>query len=287
MVGLLTATAACGPSPDDAPTSEATAAVVSITGTAAEAPELNYPVPLTLDAPITEVVWEGDGDEVVEGEPVLLRVYSENGTDGTAARNDFLSVPVPYLLTEEAIGSDLFDVLSGHRVGARILHAVETDGVPIVTSIDILPTRAVGDLSAPEAGMPVVAHDGVGAPTVTIPSDQPAPTAPVVRQVVRGTGEQVPSGSKVVIQFVVVKWSTGEVYDTTWGEGRLPKTVTVGADQLIEGFDEGLVDLPVGSQVMLVVPPGLGFGPSGNDLSAETLVYVVDILAVSPAAPTG
>ncbi|MCG6197677.1 FKBP-type peptidyl-prolyl cis-trans isomerase, partial [Anoxybacillus sp. LAT_38] len=69
-----------------------------------------------------------------------------------------------------------------------------------------------------------------------------------------------------------------------WGEGRLPQTVTLGTDQLIEGFDEGLVDLPVGSEVMLVVPPSLGFGPSGNELATETLVYVVDILAVSPPA---
>lgn len=287
VVGVLTATAACGPSPDDAPTSQAPAATVTITGTGAEAPDLAYPVPLVLDAPVTEVVWEGEGDEVVDGQPVLLRIYSENGADGSVVRDDFTSVPAPYLLTEEAIGSDLFSVLSGQRVGARILHAVETDGVPVVTSIDILPSRAVGELSAPEAGSPVVAQDPSGVPTVTIPADQPAPTAPVVRQVVRGTGEQVTSGSKVVIQFVAVKWSTGEVFDTTWGEGRLPKTVTLGVDQLIEGLDEGLVDLPVGSQVMLVVPPGLGFGPSGNELSTETLVYVVDILAASPAAPLG
>jgi proteasome accessory factor A len=66
VVGVLTVTAACGPSPDDAPSATAEAPLVSITGTGAEAPELIYPVPLTLDSPITEVVWEGDGDEVVE-----------------------------------------------------------------------------------------------------------------------------------------------------------------------------------------------------------------------------
>lgn len=284
VVGSLSLATACGPSADDAPASQPAAPTVTITGTSAQTPELTYPTPLTLEAPITEVAWEGEGDEVVEGGPVLLRIYTENGTDASVLRDDFLSVPTPYLLTAESIGSDLVSVLSGHRVGARILHAVETDGVPTVMSIDILPTRAVGDPTEPEEGMPTVTHDATGAPTVTIPAEQPAPTEPVVRQVIRGTGAQVPSGSKVVIQLVAVKWSTGEVFDTTWGEGRLPKTVTVGADQLVEGFDQGLVDLPVGSQVMLVVPPGLGFGPTGNELSTETIVYLVDILAAAPPA---
>lgn len=281
-LALLVSVAACGPSPDDAPSATATAATVEITGTGAVAPDLTYPVPLVLDAPLTEVVWEGDGDLVVEGQPVLLRIYSENGTDGSVVRDDFLSVPSPYLLTAEAIGTDLATVLSGHHVGTRLLHAVETDGVPVVTSIDILPVRAVGEPSEPQAGLPSITHAEDGMPVVAIPPEQPAPTSPVVQQIVRGTGEQVLAGSKVVIQFVAVRWSTGEIFDTTWGEGRLPTTVTLGADQLIEGFEDGLVDLPVGSQVVLVVPPGLGFGPSGNDLSAETLVYVVDILAVSP-----
>ena len=284
VVGGLTLTTACGPSVDDAPASQAAAPAVAITGTSAQAPELTYTTPLVLDDPITEVVWEGDGDEVVEGGPVLVRMYAENGTDGSVLRDDFLSVPTAYLLTDDAIGSDLVSVIAGHRAGARILHAVETDGVPTVMSIDILPSRAVGEVREPEPGTPVVEHDDTGMPTVTIPAEQEAPTEPIVRQIVRGSGAQVPSGSKVVIQLVAVKWSTGEVFDSTWGEGRLPQTVTVGADQLVEGFDQGLIDLPVGSQVMIVVPPGLGFGPTGNDLSTETIVYVVDILAASPPA---
>ena len=284
VVGGLTLATACGPSPDDAPASQPAEPVITVTGTGAEVPTLTYPTPLTLDAPVTKVVWAGDGDEVVAGGPVLLRIYSENGTDASILRNDFTTVPMPYLVSAETIGSDLVSVLSGQRAGARILHAVETDGVPTVMTIDILPTRATGTVSDPEPGTPVVTHDDDGKPTVTIPTDQPAPAEIVVRQIVRGSGAQVASGSKVVIQLVAVKWSTGEVFDTTWGEGRLPTTVTVGTDQLVEGFDEGLVDLPVGSQVMLVVPPGLGFGPTGNELAAETIVYVADILAASPPA---
>lgn len=285
VLGLGVAVSACGPLPEDAPTATTEAApLVEISGTGGQAPVFTYTAPLVVEDPVTEVVWEGDGDPLVDGGPVLLRIYSQNGTDASVVRDDFASVPQPYLLTPEAIGTDLYTVLSGRTVGTRLLHVVETEGVPLVTSIDILPTRAVGETRPPSEGLPTVAHDETGVPTVTVPAGAAPPTTPVVQQLIRGTGDQVAAGQQVVIQFVAVKWSTGEVFDTTWGEGLLPETVTLGADQLIEGFEEGLVDLPVGSQVMLVVPPGLGFGPSGNDLSAETLVYVVDILAASPPA---
>ncbi|MEP7763173.1 FKBP-type peptidyl-prolyl cis-trans isomerase [Sanguibacter sp. 25GB23B1] len=284
-LGLCLVVSGCGPSPEDAPTTTTTTApLVEISGTGGQAPVFTYTVPLVVEEPSTEVVWEGDGEPVAENQPVLLSIYSENATDATVVRDDFASVPQPYLLTPEAIGTDLYTVLSGKTVGTRLLHVVEADGTPLVMSIDILPTRAVGEPRTLGEGLPTVTLDEAGAPTVTVPAGALPPPSPVVQQLIRGTGEQVTAGQKVVIQFVAVKWSTGEVFDTTWGADLLPETVTLGADQLIEGFDEGLVDLPVGSQVMLVVPPGLGFGPSGNDLSAETLVYVVDILAVSPPA---
>lgn len=284
-VALLLVLAACGPGADEAPTPVSSSAVtITVTGTGGAVPQLDFAVPLTLTSPVQEVVWEGAGDALVDGGPVLLRVYTVNGTDASVVRDDFASVPVAYLMTQESIGSELYAVLSGHSVGARIMYAADTDGTPLVSTIDILPTSASGDVSDPEAGLPSVSHGPGGVPTVTVPEGTDPPAEPVVRQTIRGTGGQVASGQQVVIQFVAVKWSTGEVFDTTWGEERLPQTVTLGADQLIEGFDEGLVDLPVGSEVMLVVPPGLGFGPSGNELATETLVYVVDILAVSPPA---
>ncbi|WP_169925347.1 FKBP-type peptidyl-prolyl cis-trans isomerase [Sanguibacter antarcticus] len=276
---------ACGPSPEPVPTpTVAPAPVVDISGTGGQAPVFTYTAPLLVETPLTEVVWTGDGEPVVDNQPVLLKIYSENATDATVVRDDFASLPKPYLLSPESIGSDLYTVISGQTIGTRILHVVETDDVPLVMSIDILSSRAVGEARAPADGLPTVEYDANGVPTVSVAAEAVPPTSPVVQQLIRGTGAQITAGQKVMIQFVAVKWSNSELFDTTWGADLLPETVTLGEDQLIEGFDEGLVDLPIGSQVMLVIPPGLGFGPSGNDLSAETLVYVVDILAASPAA---
>ena len=48
-------------------------------------------------------------------------------------------------------------------------------------------------------------------------------------------------------------------------------------------MQEGLVGQPVGSQVLLVVPPDKGYGAKASDTipANSTLVYVVDILAAS------
>ncbi len=55
------------------------------------------------------------------------------------------------------------------------------------------------------------------------------------------------------------------------------------------GWNDALVGVPVGSRVMLVIPPALGYGPSGGQPSAgikknDTLVFVIDVLGEQPAS---
>jgi peptidylprolyl isomerase len=49
------------------------------------------------------------------------------------------------------------------------------------------------------------------------------------------------------------------------------------------------VGVPVGSRVMLVIPPALGYGPAGGQASAgitktDTLVFVIDVIGGQPAS---
>ncbi len=52
---------------------------------------------------------------------------------------------------------------------------------------------------------------------------------------------------------------------------------------VVAGWTQGLSGQTVGSQVLLVIPPALGYGEKSdtntNELAGETLVFVVDILA--------
>jgi peptidylprolyl isomerase len=59
----------------------------------------------------------------------------------------------------------------------------------------------------------------------------------------------------------------------------------IGAGRVIPAWDKGLVGKKIGSQVLLIVPPGEGYGaegaPSVGISGTDTLVFVVDILDAS------
>ena len=76
-------------------------------------------------------------------------------------------------------------------------------------------------------------------------------------------------------------WRTGQIFDSSWARG-FPESFRLGAGQVLPGWEKGLTGLPVGSRVLLVIPPRLGYGKAGDapDVGAhDTLVFVIDILA--------
>jgi peptidylprolyl isomerase len=274
---LLVLLAACGPGTAD-PGASASPAVVQVTGQAGDPPQVEAAAPLQVTHPETRTVWPGTGAALEEGGPVLLHLYAEDGRDGSVLKNTYQDAPEWRTMSAEALGTNLYEALAGARVGARLLHLEVDDGVPVVLVVDVLPTRAAGDPVEPAEGLPAVTVDDDGAPTVTVPQDAAPPDDLEVQPLVRGTGPQVEAGQVVTVRFTGVRWSDGTVFDTTWGEGTPPQSATIGIGQVIEGWDQGLLEQTVGSRVMLVVPPSLGYGGTASELADETLVYVVDIL---------
>jgi len=122
-----------------------------------------------------------------------------------------------------------------------------------------------------------VSTDTETAPEITIPDGDP-PEELVVEVVVEGDGDEVKSGDLLVADYVGQLWDTGEEFDSSWSRGE-PAAFAIGAEQVIAGWDEGLVGQKVGSRVLLVIPPDLGYGDeeSGPIPAGSTLVFVVDI----------
>lgn len=261
-----------------APSNLPTQVPVEVSGAAGSPPELEYPTPYEVTRPGSRTVWPGTGDMVAEDEPLLLNLYGEDGRDGSVIQSTYIDAPAWFTMSEDALGSNLYDSLRGQRVGARVLVVEENDGVPVVLVVDVLPTRASGTEVPSREGLPIVQRDDDGAPYVRIPESAKAPSDLEVQPLVRGTGPQVRIGQVVTVRFTGVRWSDGKVFDTTWQPDMAPQSATIGIGQLIEGWDQGLLEQTVGSQVLLVVPPHLGFGGTSSELADETLVYVVDIL---------
>ena len=256
-------------------------AEVVVTGEPGAAPQLAYQRPLEVSEATVEVLMEGSGPAVVDGEPILVNFYAESGADGTVLNDTYSSEPRPYLLSAEVLGVDIYQALSGQKVGSRILSiappAAGQDSATVAV-FDILPTRAEGEAVAPREGLPTVHLAVDGTPTITVPDAAP-PTELVVQPLQRGDGPQVAVGQVITVQYVGVSWSDGTVFDSSWASGELPDSFPIGVRSVIAGWDSGLVEQPVGSQVLLVVPPQMAYGGTEDELAAETLVFVVDILS--------
>jgi peptidylprolyl isomerase len=93
-----------------------------------------------------------------------------------------------------------------------------------------------------------------------------------VTTLVEGTGAPLAVGQTVSTNYVLVAYATGEEIDSSWSRGQ-PFEFTLGGN-VIEGWNQGLVGIPVGSRVQLDVPAALAYGD-------QDLRFVVDILSAS------
>ncbi|QGQ19185.1 FKBP-type peptidyl-prolyl cis-trans isomerase [Cellulomonas sp. JZ18] len=269
--------AACGSTPTT------TDPEVTVTGQPGAAPTVTYLTPLTVDETYRETVWPGTGAELVEGAPVLIDFWLENATDASLVKESYSTSPTPRPLTEEDLGTDLYETLRGQRVGARLLQvapAGQGADYPTVTVLDVLPTRAVGEPVTPNPALPAVTLAEDGSPSIT-PTGTPPPADLVVQPLVRGTGPQVASGDVITVHYSGFAWDTGDLFDASW-ERVLPVSFLLSD---VQAWAEGLVDQPAGSQVMLVVPPTYPLGVTdAEELAGQTVVFVIDILATGAPA---
>src|SRR5699024_3383235 len=116
-----------------------------------------------------------------------------------------------------------------------------------------------------------------GAPSIDAAGGE-APTELVATSIIEGAGEPVEEGDYAIVNYTGWLWD-GTQFDSSWERGE-PLPFEVGAGQLIEGWDTGIVGHTVGSQVLFVIPPELGYGDQDNGTipPGSTLVFVVDIL---------
>ena len=135
----------------------------------------------------------------------------------------------------------------------------------------------VADTAA--AGLPAVTGNAGEAPTIAAPTGTP-PTTLQTQDIIAGTGTEVLATSTLTVHYTLMTWSKGEIVDSSWMRGQ-PSTFPLA--NVIPGWQQGLPGAKVGGRRLLVIPPDLGYGASGTGSIApnETLIFVVDIIAVS------
>ena len=87
------------------------------------------------------------------------------------------------------------------------------------------------------------------------------------------------AGQTLSVNYVGVSMTTGKEFDSSWSRNE-PFSFQVGTGSVIQGWDQGLVGVPVGSRVQLDIPTDLAYGanPPSQDV-AGPLRFVVDVLS--------
>ncbi|EFC85261.1 FKBP-type peptidyl-prolyl cis-trans isomerase [Parafrankia sp. EUN1f] len=190
------------------------------------------------------------------------------------------------------------DVAARHRrrLIGLVLPAVLLVPMAACSSSDAPDGTKAAPVAAPSAAATAVG----GAPAVENATDlrrKPvaaagageAPSELVTKDLVTGDGKVATDSSTVTIHYAGTIWKTGKQFDASWDRST-PETFPL--QNTVTGFGQGIAGMKEGGRRLIVIPPDLGYGPMGGQPAAgieadDTLVFIVDLLAVGSGDATG
>jgi FKBP-type peptidyl-prolyl cis-trans isomerase len=103
-----------------------------------------------------------------------------------------------------------------------------------------------------------------------------------------GTGPEARPGRRVSVHYTgwlyhpQKEGHRGRKFDSSRDRGE-PYELTLGAGEVIPGWDEGLAGMKAGGTRTLVIPPSMGYGRQGSGPIPPnaTLVFDVELMAVN------
>lgn len=302
---VAVALAGCGGSASTTPAN--TNAAVKVAGSADKAPTVTIPASKPSASLVTKTLTTGSGPVIPSTDSVLanFEVYIWRGKTHKLLFSSYTSTPETLPVKIGLPG--LQSALSSAKVGSRVMAVLPpkygygstgnsqlgvqpTDTLVWVVDVlkDFTPTQSATGQRVTDGGgaLPKVSAQVGTSPQIAIPKSA-APTKLVVKTLIKGTGTPVKAGEAIVVRYVASIWRTGKVFNDNWPSATQP-TIPPNVFQLgklIPAWNTGLVGVPVGSRVMLVVPPIEGYGKNGQASvgikGTDTLVFVVDILATA------
>ena len=317
IAALLVSLAACAPDPAAPESPETPAATdvcatpagpavesITVTGGFGEEPEIDFEAGLTTDTTQRQILIEGDGRTVEEGQVVdiAIAIYKANSGEMLETHGFGGKAMVP-LFAGEGAPPMLLKTIGCVSTGSRVVAAIAASdafgdkgidledengdpftvdpGESLVIVMDVIRIldRAWGTDQPVVSGMPAVSLDATGTPSITIPDTAP-PTELQLVVLKKGDGDVVSEHSDVEVHYHGVSWDTKEVFNSSWSRGKLAH---FSLDEVIPGFTLAIAGQTLGSQVLVVAPPAQAYGPASDDPSAhplagQTLVFVIDIL---------
>lgn len=277
---------------------------LKVAGKADAKPTVAFPAGAPATKSSAQVLTEGQGEPVKEGDSVVtnLTVYTWDGKENKLGASTYDSGAPELIPVNDQLPKVVHDAFVGSKPGGRFLAVVAADNyskeeleqakaqgmdttAAQVFVIDVLgaPEVKAAQGTATDPGVKGVALENPGgdaAPKLTTKTKEKAPKDLVTKTVIKGGGPEVKSGQSILVQYTGKIWGSDVTFDSSW-ERNQPVMFKIGKGQVIKGWDQGLVGVPVGSRVLLAIPPALGYGEQGQGdkiKGTDTLVFTVDVL---------
>ena len=279
--------------------------LVTVSGEAGTEPDVSVRTPFHVDSTSFADLEVGSGPALsAANQAVVLDLQVISGETGEVAYSSPYDGDLSRVASTSAWAQSVpgFEsALQCATEGSRIVVALEpggieaqsaeslglTEGESAVAVVDVqkvyLP-QAQGSLVYNDAlGLPTVVRAPDGRPGIIVPSAA-APKELVVQTLIKGEGAEVTGELPVRMHYTGVTWADHEVFDSSWDD----QPASLSLDAVVPGFGQAVEGATVGSQLLVVIPPDLGYGDTaqGPIPAGSTLVFVIDILGLDQA-PTG
>ena len=303
---LVLLTAACGDDSDGAKAEATQLDGATVSGDFGKEPEVETTEAFGVEKVTSAEVVVGDGTDLAEDTVIEAKIAAFD-SDGKLVQGNYESEDTERIDLSEGQAPWLAELV-GARIGSRVAVALPvTDvagpqGAPqaglepeesMLFVVDVLEEAEEVDppLDGPEGKAvdpPADAPKVVGDDTVTALdfSDAPQAAPEELRTItlVEGEGAAVEEGQEVTVNYFGAVWGKGKTpFDSSYERGE-PATFPLEQGGLIDGWVQGLSGVKVGSRVMLIIPPELGYGAQGQEPTIPgnaTLVFVIDVLAAA------
>ncbi|MCO6558951.1 MAG: FKBP-type peptidyl-prolyl cis-trans isomerase [Bifidobacterium sp.] len=293
-IALSFGMAACGSSSDNSKSADSSndtqMAGVTATGTLGKKPKITFHTPMKVVNNSYAVLQKGNGPAIQKDNHVCVQGIALNAKDGSEMMSTWeKNTPdCSMVMNEDGAGKTYYNVLKDQKINSTIAFGVNDNNKASTSYIMALTlvsqskpmTRAEGEkVTDIPADLPKVTLDEKGAPSIDFNGYKPGNDL-VVQPLIKGKGKKVAETDTIDAHYT--GWVMGadgkpSKFDSSWDRG---KATNFSLQQVVKGWTKGLAGQTVGSQVLLVIPPDLGYGNEAKDKipANSTLYFVVDIL---------
>ena len=296
-LALCAGLSACSSSSDAPKSASDTMNGISAKGKPGSKPEISFDTPLKVENQSHQVIQKGDGDVIQDGDRVCTRSVAIDSKTGKEINStwdeekpecsiviDKTSIPAYYdVFRGQKINTTIAIGIDDQQEGGQSGSSKDSQGSSYIMALTFVSKtkdlkRAEGEkVKDVPADLPKISLSNTGKPSLDLNNYKPTNTL-VSQTLIKGKGAKVGEHQTISANYTGWLASDGKQFDSSWDRGQ---AADFSLDQVVKGWQQGLAGHTVGSQVLVIVPPDLGYGTQEKSgiPANSTLIFVVDILA--------